>query len=292
MAAVHELTVWARDQAPRASVAYARVTVRVHDADEHAPEWGRRLWEARLARGAAPGALVAPLRAADRDAGDGARVQYALAGGDAAGLFTVDALGDVRLARALPASGPRDYTLHVRAANPPPSARASTLPLHVLVVEPDDAPPHFVEEEVVCEVYENEPAGTVLAALEARSASAVWYSLEGGAGLFALNPAAGVLSLAAPLDYEAGDFHNVTVTALNMVLIYWSSLITCKNYAFFHDFFFYRVAAVPKRIYLYTFWTATSFHRSYFVESIADAYQRSVKSAYFDCGYIVALIPF
>lgn len=201
-------------------MAYARVTVRVHDADEHAPEWGRRLWEARLARGAAPGALVAPLRAADRDAGDDARVQYSLAGGDAAGLFTVDALGDVRLARALPAAGPRDYTLHVRAANPPPSSRASTLPLHVVVVEPDDAPPRFVLEEVVCEVYENEPAGTVLATLEARSASAVWYSLQGGAGLFALNPAAGVLSLAVPLDYEAGDFYNVTVTALNMVPIY------------------------------------------------------------------------
>lgn len=132
--------MWARDQAPRASVAFARVTVRVHDADEHAPTWGRRLWEARVPRGAAAGALVAPLRAADRDAGDGARVLYSLAG-DAGGLFAVDALGDVRLARALPPAGPRDYTLHVRASNPPPSERASTLPLHVLVVEPDDAPP-------------------------------------------------------------------------------------------------------------------------------------------------------
>lgn len=217
-AAVHEMTVWARDQAPKASLAYARVTVRVHDADEHAPAWGRRLAEVRLARGAPPGALVAALRAADPDAGDAARVVYSLAGGDAGGVFTVDAaLGDVRLARALPAAGPRDYTLTVRAANPPPAARSASLPLHVLVVEPDDAPPRFAAAELACEVFENEPAGTALTALDVRSASAVWFSLEGGAGLFRLNPAAGLLATAAPLDYETQNLYNLTVTAINMV---------------------------------------------------------------------------
>ncbi|RVE45660.1 hypothetical protein evm_009675 [Chilo suppressalis] len=214
-AAIHELTVWARDQAPRASRAFARVTIRVHDADEHAPEWGRRLAEARLVRDAPVGALVAALRAADRDAGDAARIIYSLGGGDD-GTFSVDALGDVRVARALPARGPRDYTLHVRAANPPPAARYSTLPLHVLIVEPDDAPPSFTSSELVCEVYENEPAGATLGSLEARSPSTVRYSLTGGAGLFRLNPAAGVLSTAAPLDYEAASFYNLTVTAVNM----------------------------------------------------------------------------
>lgn len=215
---MHELTVWARDQAPRASRAYSRVTVRVHDADEHAPAWGRRLAEVRLPRSAPAGALVAALRAADPDAGDAARIVYSLVGGDAGGLFEVDAaLGDVRLARALPAAGARDYTLHVRAANPPPAARAAALPLHVLVVEPDDAPPRFVSRELVCEVYENEPAGSALVALEVRSASAPWFSLEGGDGLFRLNPAAGLLATAAPLDYEAQNFYNLTVTAINMV---------------------------------------------------------------------------
>lgn len=125
-------------------MAYARVTVRVHDADEHAPEWGRRLYEARVERGAAPGTLLAALRAADRDAGDAARVLYSLVGGDAAGSFSVDAeLGDVRLARSLPAAGPKDYTLHVRASNPPPFSKSSTLPLHIVVVEPEDAPPRY-----------------------------------------------------------------------------------------------------------------------------------------------------
>lgn len=210
--------MWARDQAPRASRAFARVTVRVHDADEHAPEWGRRLAESRLSRNAPVGALVAALRAADRDAGDAARIVYSLAGGDADGAFEVDAaLGDVRLARALPALGPREYTLHVRAANPPPAARSSTLPLHVLIVEPDDAPPRFLTNDVVCEVYENEPAGSVLATVEARSTTTVWYSLEGGEGLFRINPAAALLTTAAPLDYEDTNFYNLTVVAVNMV---------------------------------------------------------------------------
>ncbi|XP_060800580.1 fat-like cadherin-related tumor suppressor homolog isoform X2 [Amyelois transitella] len=215
-AAIHELTVWVRDQAPRASRAFARVTVLVRDDDEHAPEWGRRLAEARVPRTAPAGALVAALQAADRDAGDQAKVVYSLAGGDAGGAFTIEpALGWVRLARPLP-PGAREFTLSVRAANPPPAARASTLPLHVIVVEPDDLPPRFINEDVVCEVYENEMAGTVLATVEARSTTSVWYSLEGGEGLFRLNPAAGTLTTAAPLDYEQRDFYNLTVTAVNM----------------------------------------------------------------------------
>ncbi|XP_041973434.1 fat-like cadherin-related tumor suppressor homolog [Aricia agestis] len=213
-AATHELTVWARDQAPRASVAFARVTVRVHDADEHTPEWGRRLWEARVPRTAAPGALLAPLRASDRDAG-AAPPRYSLTG-DARGLFVVDDNGDVRLARALPATGPREYALTVRAAGPPPAARAATLPLHVIVVEPDDAPPRFVSDDIAVEVYENSAAGTVVATVEARSATAVRYWLAGGGGRFRLNPAHGALALAAPLDYETRDLYNLTVTAQNM----------------------------------------------------------------------------
>lgn len=54
--------------------------------------------------------------------------------------FEVDGVGDVRLARALPPAGPAEYTLAVRAAGPPPALPAA-LPLHILIVEPDDAPP-------------------------------------------------------------------------------------------------------------------------------------------------------
>ncbi|XP_063375219.1 fat-like cadherin-related tumor suppressor homolog [Cydia amplana] len=213
---IHELTVWARDQAPRASRAFARVTIRVHDDDEHAPEWRRRLAEARLPRNAAVGTLVAALRAADRDAGDAARIEYSLAGGDA-GLFTVDpSLGDVYLSCALPAPpAPREYTLAVRAANPPPHARANTLPLHITIVEPDVAPPQLVTDSYVFEVAENEPPGVVLGAIEARGA-ALRYSLQGGEGRFALNPAAGLLATAAELDYEETSFYNLTVTVFAM----------------------------------------------------------------------------
>lgn len=63
--------------------------------------------------------------------------------------FQDPVLGDVHLTRSLPLSGPRDYTLSVRAANPPPGARAATLPLHVTVVEPSDAPPRSVADHAL-----------------------------------------------------------------------------------------------------------------------------------------------
>ncbi|KAI5643562.1 cadherin domain-containing protein [Phthorimaea operculella] len=175
------------------------------------------LAEARIARNAAPGTLVTVLRAADPDAGDAARIIYSLAGGDSAGLFEIEpALGEVRLSRALPSRGQRDFTITVRASNPPPSARASTLPLHVIIVDPDPQPPRFTTSEAVWSVYENEPAGASIGALEARGGAGVWYSLEGGRGMFRLNPSAGALATAAPLDYEALNQYNLTVTAQGM----------------------------------------------------------------------------
>lgn len=71
----------------------------------------------------------------------------------------------------------------------------------------------------MCSVYENEPAGAALATLEARGggAAGVWFALAGGDGRFRLNPAAGALATAAPLDYEERNFYNLTVTALTMV---------------------------------------------------------------------------
>ncbi|KAL4703437.1 hypothetical protein ACJJTC_010025 [Scirpophaga incertulas] len=210
-AEVHELTVWVRDQAPRASLAFARVVVRVVEAAERAPTWGRRLAEARVPRAAAPGALVAALRAGTRRGA----LRYSLSGVGAA-AFTVDAVGDVRLARRLAARGPPDYSLEVRAANAPPRHRAAALPLHVRIVEPDSAPPRFTKEEMSFEIAENAPAGTVVGAVEARSGSSVQYEVRGGAGLLRLSPSAGLLTAAAPLDYEACSFYNLTVIATNM----------------------------------------------------------------------------
>lgn len=78
-------------------------------------------------------------------------------------------------------------------------------------------------------MWENEPAGAALAAVEARGGSALRYSLEGGGGRFRVNPAAGLLATAAPLDYETQNFYNLTVTAVNMVsflILFYSIWIT------------------------------------------------------------------
>ncbi|KAG7305207.1 hypothetical protein JYU34_009245 [Plutella xylostella] len=196
----HELTIWARDSAPRASRAYARLIIIVKDIDEHPPEWGRRLAEARIPSTAPIGSSVITLQATDRDFGENARITYSLAGGDASGSFEVDPLlGEVRLARELPV-GVKEYTLSVRAANPPPAARSATLPLHVIVVEPDNAPPVFTTPSITSEVYSDAAIGTSLAVAEARSSCSVQYSLRGAEGRFRVNPAAGQIATAQLLS--------------------------------------------------------------------------------------------
>lgn len=69
----------------------------------------------------------------------------------------------------------------------------------------------------MCEVFENEPAGTVVATLVAKSGSTVQYTLRGGEGLLAVSPLAGAVSTTAPLDYELQQIYNLTVIATNMV---------------------------------------------------------------------------
>lgn len=158
-AARHELTVWARAAAPRAARAAARVVITVRDVDDHAPEWGRRLAAARVSRDALPGTLVARLRAADRDAGENARIVYSLADAGGGPFAVHAALGDVTLAGPLPPSSPPEYALVVRAANPgPPSAaRSASLPLHVsLTAAADPAPPVFVHSEITAAVAEGD----------------------------------------------------------------------------------------------------------------------------------------
>ena len=76
----------------------------------------------------------------------------------------------------------------------------------------------FGSLEEVAEVFENQPVGTFVAAVPARSKSTVYYSITEGndVGMFTVSPSSGVLSLATVPDYEEQTFYNLTITASNM----------------------------------------------------------------------------
>lgn len=77
----------------------------------------------------------------------------------------------------------------------------------------------FNNPEESAEIYENEPSGTVVKRLQARSTSSLLFELVEGDtySLFAVNPSTGVLVTRRPLDYESCHVYNLSVTATNMV---------------------------------------------------------------------------
>lgn len=72
--------------------------------------------------------------------------------------------------------------------------------------------------EPAAEIYENEPIGTFVMHLEARTTSTLLYTIISGNtdDMFFINPTTGVIITKDILDYETNKFYNLTVRATNM----------------------------------------------------------------------------
>jgi Cadherin domain. len=77
----------------------------------------------------------------------------------------------------------------------------------------------FSKQEHAAEIYENQPIGTYVKHLEARSTSSLFFEIiEGNKDdMFFINPSTGVIITKRQLDYELNKFYNLTVEATNMV---------------------------------------------------------------------------
>jgi len=77
----HELTVMVKDQGTPSKRNYARMVVKVHDHNDHAPAFGDSLIQVRVFETATVGSLVAQVLAIDLDRGDKGKVSYAITSG-------------------------------------------------------------------------------------------------------------------------------------------------------------------------------------------------------------------
>jgi protocadherin Fat 1/2/3 len=95
----------------------------------------------------------------------------------------------------------------------------------------------FNKQEHAAEIYENQPIGTYVKHLEARSTSSLFFEIIDGNkdDMFFVNPSTGVIITKRQLDYELNKFYNLSVEATNMV-----SKRTCLFYVleqWFPNFF-------------------------------------------------------
>lgn len=201
----HVLIVIVKDNGTPAKRNYATVWVHVIDHNDHAPEFTSKIIQGKVYETAAIGSNVVTAYATDRDIGENGRITYALVSGNVGNMFAIDsAMGTISVAKELTSNAMTEYMLQVKASDSGSPALFSQIPVQVIVVMVDNAPPKFTRTETAVEMYENLPIGTFVMHIEARSTSSVQYAIINGNidDTFFINPSTGVITTKDLLDYE------------------------------------------------------------------------------------------
>lgn len=203
--AEHILIVIVKDHGTPAKRNYAKVLVRVTDHNDHAPEFTTKIIRSKVYETAAVGSNAVTVYATDRDTGDNARIQYTIVSGNIGNVFAIDPfMGTITLAKEIATNALTEFVLQVKATDCGSPSLYAQIPVEIVVVKVDNAPPKFVRPETAVEVYENQPIGTFVMHIDARSTSSVQFTIINGNAddMFAINPSTGIITTKDSLDYE------------------------------------------------------------------------------------------
>ncbi|NXS91932.1 PCD16 protein, partial [Jacana jacana] len=225
---VHELVVQARDRAVHPEVTTAFVTIHVRDYNDNQPTMTiiflSEDGSPQISEGAQPGQYVARISVSDPDYGEYSNVNVTLEGGDGKfALTTKDNIIYLICVDQLLDREERDsYDLRVTATDSgtPPLRAESAFVLQVMDV--NDNPPLFDQQEYKQSIPEVVYPGSFVLQVTARDKDQgpngeVRYSIVHGpdthSSWFAIDPATGIITTAAPLDYEKDPQPQLTVVA-------------------------------------------------------------------------------
>ncbi|NXX49867.1 PCD16 protein, partial [Tricholaema leucomelas] len=225
---VHELVVQARDRAVHPEVSTAFVTIHVRDYNDNQPTMTiiflSEDGSPRISEGAQPGQYVARISVSDPDYGEYSNVNVTLEGGDGKfALTTKDNIIYLICVDQLLDREERDsYDLRVTATDSgmPPLRAESAFVLQV--VDINDNPPLFDQQEYRQTIPEVVYPGSFVLQVTARDKDqgpngevrySIVHSHNTHSSWFAIDPATGIITTAAPLDYEKDPQPQLTVLA-------------------------------------------------------------------------------
>ncbi|XP_076467657.1 protocadherin Fat 1-like [Babylonia areolata] len=216
----HLLTIMVRDQGVPSKKSFARVVIDVADDNDHAPNFLSQVFVARIFGTATTGSIVVQVIATDQDKGRNSELAYSFLSGNVDNTFSIDKQqGYILVARELPQTAHSLFHLVVMATDHGIPPQTSTAEVKITVTISNNAPPVFAQKEIVTEIKENQPLGTVLGAVTAVSQSTVVYTIVDGNddNFFFLNPNSGVVTTTTVIDYEQHHSFNLTIQASNIV---------------------------------------------------------------------------
>ena len=215
----HSFDVKASDHGSPPKYDIANVVVMVEDANDNAPEFQRRQYNASVSEAAFDNTLVLTVSATDGDDGINAKITYRFdENNNGDGDFEIDeSSGTIRVAKNnhIDREVKSNYTLLVLAVDSGHTPLTGTATVKVKVEDINDNAPRFRASTITAMVPENEPIGSTVAVIEATDPdegvnAIIKYSFEGGpdADKFVLNNPPGKPAYIInhiDLDYESGQ---------------------------------------------------------------------------------------
>ncbi|XP_035505640.2 protocadherin Fat 2 isoform X2 [Scophthalmus maximus] len=197
----------------------ADILLRVQDMNDNPPRFSSSHYEVTVFDNTTVRTPVAVVYAQDPDTGINSEVRYSLLT-DGGGYFSLDEFsGILRLERPLTPDTPPTFELKVKATDRGlPRHLYSVATVTVDVVSLDDYQPVFLSSEYTAQHPESLAVGSEVLSVSAFSTDGgapdpIAYRIVSGndAGRFLLDSRTGVLTLAAPLDFEVSREHFLSV---------------------------------------------------------------------------------
>uniref|UniRef100_A0A667ZZJ2 Cadherin EGF LAG seven-pass G-type receptor 1 n=1 Tax=Myripristis murdjan TaxID=586833 RepID=A0A667ZZJ2_9TELE len=224
----YTLAIIARDNGIPQKSDTTYVEIMILDANDNAPQFLRDMYQGTVLEDAPLLTSVLQISASDRDSGSNGRVSYTFQGGDDGdGDFTIETYsGIIRTNRKLDRENVPVYNLKAFAVDkgfPPLKAPIS---IHIVVQDINDNAPVFEKDELIIDVEENSPVGSIVARIsatdpdEGTNAQIMYQIVEGNIPeVFQLDIFNGDLTALTDLDYEARTEYVIVVQATSAPLV-------------------------------------------------------------------------
>ena len=161
---------------PSARASEAHVTLQLVDANDNAPVFDRRSYQAEISEDSLPLTSVITVHATDADTGEFGQVVYSLQG-EGSNEFMIDrSTGEIKVRPSTRGRSSLDrewvesYSLRVVATDMPGGGsdqKTSTVVVRVDLADVNDTPPRFSQSRYTAVVPENSPRGTLVAQVAA-----------------------------------------------------------------------------------------------------------------------------
>jgi hypothetical protein len=224
----YTLAITARDNGIPQKSDTTYLEILVNDVNDNAPQFLRDSYQGSIYEDVPPFTSVLQISATDRDSGLNGRVFYTFQGGDDGdGDFIVESTsGIVRTLRRLDRENVAQYILRAYAVDKGMPPARTPVEVTVTVLDVNDNPPVFEQDEFDVFVEENSPIGLAVARVtasdpdEGTNAQVMYQIVEGNIPeVFQLDIFSGELTALVDLDYEDRPEYVLVIQATSAPLV-------------------------------------------------------------------------